>query len=211
MDKENMVIWDQVKKTDPNFTKAVEYGKRKFTAIDPTWQDKRCTEMWGPKGKGWGLRNLRWTRFDVTAMDRSDRSNPVPYQQTQVMLEADFFYPGGVIEQAADMPFRAGDDTIKKLITTVKSKALSGLGFSADVYMGKFDDEQYVAMVRTVGTNVSAFMDTALARIKDCKTLAALEASRGKTLAMRENGIIDDDAAERLFAAIAERAKELAN
>ena len=137
-----------------------------------------------------------------------------------MMLEAVFFYttdsavaPGNPSSVefpiAVDMKFRANDDCCKKLITSVRSKALSYLGFGADVFMGKFDDEQYVAMVRTVGKDVGAFAQTAMAKVQACKNIKGLEESQRKTREMLADGIIDEDTAARLLEAIERRWLEL--
>ena len=40
---------------------------------------------------------------------------------------------------------RVDDDCIKKVQTDALTKGLSKLGFNADVFMGRFDDNKYVA------------------------------------------------------------------
>jgi hypothetical protein len=49
---DNMWIWDQVERTNPEGTKPVSMGKRSFTAIDAQYQRKRATEVFGPFGLG---------------------------------------------------------------------------------------------------------------------------------------------------------------
>ena len=49
----NKHIWDQVKVTDPRFTKKVDFG-RGFTSIDPMYQIGKMTDIFGPVGHGWG-------------------------------------------------------------------------------------------------------------------------------------------------------------
>jgi len=44
----------------------------------------------------------------------------------------------------SDIPSKSDDDFAKKMETNTVSKALSKLGFSADVFLGKFDDNKYV-------------------------------------------------------------------
>lgn len=43
---------------------------------------------------------------------------------------------------------KTDDDFAKKLETDMITKALSRLGFNADVFMGKFDDNKYVAKMK---------------------------------------------------------------
>lgn len=73
----------------------------------------------------------------------------------KVYLEVWYIYKGkrGTIKQFGATTFLSRDaygtissdeDHAKKSITDATSKCLSLLGFSADVYMGKFDDHKYV-------------------------------------------------------------------
>ena len=41
------------------------------------------------------------------------------------------------------------DDCIKKVATDALTKGLSKLGFNADVFMGRFDDNKYVSTLET--------------------------------------------------------------
>jgi hypothetical protein len=67
---ENLKLWNQVSATDPAFTKKVSFG-RKFTAIDPTYQNLKATELWGPQGSTWGLRDLHFTTFESMASKKT--------------------------------------------------------------------------------------------------------------------------------------------
>ena len=51
-----MKIWKSVEKTNPKYTKEVNFG-RKFTTINAQYQMMTATEQFGPYGKGWGVRN----------------------------------------------------------------------------------------------------------------------------------------------------------
>ena len=54
--KDKKYIWDQVKKTDPRFTKKVNKGFGEITTIDPMSQIMKMTEVFGPVGIGWNYR-----------------------------------------------------------------------------------------------------------------------------------------------------------
>lgn len=126
-ENKNMELWNQVCVTDPSITKHV--GQRGgFTAIDAQSQIKRATELWGPYGGKWVV--------DACTYE---------FLGEDVMLQAIFHYPGGEFDIATDMKFKAGNDTCKKLLTDLTTKALSKLGFNSDVFEGKFDDNKYVA------------------------------------------------------------------
>jgi len=120
-------LWNQVCTTDPVALKKVELGRRKFSDIDITYSIKRATELWGPFGGNWGLRGQRITMLGDVGM----------------LMEAEFYYPYGAFPIAADLQYESRGETAKKLQTTCIGKALSRLGFHADVYEGRFDDSAY--------------------------------------------------------------------
>lgn len=148
----NMQIWKQVERSDPEFTKPVGFGGGfKFTAIDAQSQIKRATELFGPVGSGWGTRN---ERFEMLVVDPNDpHYNLLTYQ-------AQFWYVHGgkecTFEIAADIElfektkndWRRQSDAYKKVRTDSVTKALSWLGFNADIFMGKFDDSKYVKQLQ---------------------------------------------------------------
>ena len=135
MKNANMELWDSVCLTDPAQTKRVNQ-RGGFTAIGAQYQIREATKVWGPYGKAWGVRNCGYTEI---------RNGEV---LEEIALLADFFYPGGEFEIATDIAYKPGNDTRKKLLTDLTTKALSKLGFNADVFMGLFDDNKYVNEAR---------------------------------------------------------------
>jgi hypothetical protein len=135
-----MELWDKVCTTDKAFTKAVSFG-RKFTAIDPTYQLMEATKLWGPYGKEWMLDAVQTRCVHIQCNDKERTKNWV---ETVMVLDGTFVYPGGSFPIVVDAPWKPGDDTAKKLQTSAISKSLSKLGFNADVFLGKFDDSQYL-------------------------------------------------------------------
>jgi len=133
----HLELWNSVEKTDTKYTKKVNQ-RGGYTAISPQYQLKLATEQFGSYGCGFGLEEseLDFTVFDSTGV---------------VLHKAVFFYQnkGGkqsfVIHNAiqAKTNNRFDTDFAKKLETNTVSKALSKLGFNADVYMGEFDDLDY--------------------------------------------------------------------
>ena len=63
-DEKNFFIWDQVKNTNPKYTKAfTKFGGKELTTIDPMYQIQVMTGMFGPVGKGWTY-NVNYTYTD---------------------------------------------------------------------------------------------------------------------------------------------------
>ena len=70
----------------------------------------------------------------------------------ELAIEADFWfnYDGEHrhFPVSTEMAYKVGNDTRKKLMTDATTKALSFLGFNADVFMGRFDDSKYVEALK---------------------------------------------------------------
>ena len=154
----NMRIWDAVSKTDPKHTKPVAFGARRFTSIDAHWQVMRATETFGPIGEGWGYDvhysterlsdQVVLTVADVTIwwgpplMGIDGGSNKAPH-----VISRQQYGPIRGMSAVLDKG-RVDDDAGKKAMTDALTKGLSHLGFSADVFLGLFDDNKYVQKVK---------------------------------------------------------------
>ena len=129
MSANNMAIWNLVCKTDVNHTKAVSYGKRKFTAIDAMYQIETATAMFGPFGFDWGVRDETFNVIDEI-----------------ILYQAELYYPNkgkeGIIPLHSSIMFDK-DDSVKKVATDALTKGLSKIGFNADVFLGEFDGNKY--------------------------------------------------------------------
>ena len=130
---ENMKIWDAVSKTDPAHTKTVNQ-RGGFTAIGANYQIKMATEQFGPIGIGWGydcadpIFSGPFIIVPVTLWHSGDRANKF----------------GPILGCAEIAGKRPDHDAPKKATTDGVTKALSQLGFNADVFLGQFDDNKYV-------------------------------------------------------------------
>lgn len=171
--------FDKYRTPDPDQTKEVRYGKRHFTAIDPMYQLKLATEEWGAYGDTWGVRQL-----DYQIIDREGGS--------VATLNCMFYYPDGEFSMGVDMGFRANDDCFKKLLTSARSKSLSLLGFGADVYMGKFEDDAYVKMAEVKHGDTHEFFDKAADRINACNGEEEMKLIFMKIYKMKENSILPE-------------------
>lgn len=134
MTTDNLKLWKSVEKTDPNHTKKVNQ-RGGFTAIDAHYQVQQATEAFGAVGIGWGY-DCEYQFPDKTVVcllsfwhgDRANRFGPI--------AGCAKFNDG-----------RLDPDAPKKAMTDALTKALSHLGFNADVFLGKFDDNKYVQQV----------------------------------------------------------------
>lgn len=132
----NLDLWNKVCETNPNHTKQVNFG-RKITAIDPYRQVMNATAEFGPVGEGWGWR-VSETKF-------------LPTNEVAVLIEMwhgdcqNTFCQWGQNSLYIDKAETKKDtDCMKKATTDGITKCLSFLGFNADIFLGKFDDNKYV-------------------------------------------------------------------
>ncbi len=135
-DKNNLSIWEKVCETDPNNTKPVTLG-RSFTAIDPYSQIYEATKVFGPAGKDWGWESVRveyTPTNEVAILVRVWHGKPEQYIEQ-------WGQAGLYIDRAEK---KKDTDCFKKAQTDAITKCLSYLGFNADVFLGKFDDNKYV-------------------------------------------------------------------
>jgi hypothetical protein len=141
MENNNLELWNKVEKTNPKYTKKANVKGNNITAIAPQYQIKNVTEQFGSYGSTWGFKSLE---FDYTLVDSLGL----------VVLHAVFYYPNGEfpIKNAQNIfidnaKTKIDDNFAKKLETDTLTKAISKLGFNADIFMGLFDDVKYLAEV----------------------------------------------------------------
>ena len=160
-------IWDKNFNIDPKFTKNVRVqGKQPFTNIDTYYLLKVATEQFGSYGAGFGIDKMEWSEKEFK-------------DGTIIMtLDAEFFYISD--DKKSVFPIRNSlkyaystkngyykidEDVPKKLMTNTIAKALSYLGFGASVYMGLFEDVDYVDMVNADFTFISNDQRVELSRL----------------------------------------------
>jgi len=136
---ENRNIWDQMKETDPRFTKRVNKGFGEITTIDPQWQIMRMTEMFGPVGKGWNYK-VKYTYSDQLVFAEVS----VATTKIDIPNEWDYYGPICSVQKLFRKTGALDDEAPKKAMTDALTKAFSHLGLCSDIFMGKFDDSKYV-------------------------------------------------------------------
>ena len=128
-------IWAMVCTTDPAHTKHVPQ-RGGFTAIDAYSQIQEATKVFGPVGEGWG-----WT-------------SSLQFQDDSVIAKISLWYREGDVKSDPIEVYgcsiwtkggKTDTDAPKKAVTDGITKALSYLGFNADVFLGAFDGNKYTA------------------------------------------------------------------
>lgn len=133
--KSNMALWNQVCTTDISKTKP---GLSGLTSIAAYTQFERATELWGTFGNCWGIKDEKYLIIESVS---------------KCLYTATFFYPKYLGQDSGakiSFPTRADisiklHDFSKKAATAALTKALSMLGWNADIFKGQFDDADYKA------------------------------------------------------------------
>lgn len=158
---DHLKLWHTVEKTNPKYTKNAKVGGNAITSISPQFQIMNVTEQFGSYGSTWGFKDIQLDYSLVNTPFRREKKEGV-YPNTKVVgledavmglvvFKAIFFYPNGefpIINSISlftnnDMT-KIDDNFAKKIETDALTKAISKLGFNADIFMGKFDDVRYV-------------------------------------------------------------------
>jgi hypothetical protein len=152
----HMDIWDRVSTTDPDHTRPGSSGGRAFTSISGLYQIRRATELFGPIGIGWGYRIVRdeiidvrpiWQGETIVAQEKIHSVDiALWYLHPTSGLRGEVFSKGHTrFVYSTSYGIQVDADYGKKSVTDAIKKALSMLGFSADIYLGQYDDDEYVA------------------------------------------------------------------
>lgn len=157
MNDKNMQIWSQVEKTDTRYTKDAKVGGQQITSLNGTAMIMKATEVFGPAGFGFGWTVLE-ERFDKGAeifVGEGEKRASLGFElnhTVKIMFWAKLDGQRGEFEQYGCTPYlykskygtTTDGEAPKKSLTDAIKKSLSMLGFSADVFLGLFDDRDYV-------------------------------------------------------------------
>lgn len=155
---DHLHIWEQVERTDPRHTKSFQRsGGFSGTAINAVYLARQATQVFGPMGIGWGVEIVDETimqgapmlhdgavighelihklRINLWYLDNGQRGEVTHFGQTTFVGKNKY---GPYTDEEAP----------KKSLTDATSKALSLLGFAADVHLGLYDDNKYVSDLR---------------------------------------------------------------
>ena len=137
MNDKNLEVWNAVEKTDPKYTTKVTFG-RGFTSIDPMYQIMKATAALGPVGRGWAYTVEHSTLEAGGCLMAVADVSISPFDGTT-------YGPVRGLDFILNNKGKLDEDAPKKAMTDALTKALSHLGIGAHVFLGKFDDNRYVA------------------------------------------------------------------
>lgn len=141
---DNLKIWQTFADIDPQFTKPITGKAYKGTSPNPQYVIMCLTNLFGPVGQGFGWEVLsdgferlgdevlHWCRIRFWHTSRENWFEA--YGQTKAVLKT------------SNGP-RVDEDAPKKSLTDAIVKAASQLGIAANIFLGRWDDQKYVATV----------------------------------------------------------------
>ena len=154
----NLAIWERVQQTDPLYTKPFHRGGGfSGVSINATYNIKKATEVFGPMGIGWGI-EIGSEDFLEGAVIGDFNGEPVKSIVHRVLVKLWYIQDGqrGEVQHFGQTTFVGknkhgmftDEEASKKSLTDGTTKCLSMLGFGADIFMGLYDDVNYVEDVR---------------------------------------------------------------
>ncbi|NKX40986.1 exodeoxyribonuclease VIII [Rhodobacteraceae bacterium R_SAG2] len=144
MTDNNLRHWERFDDIDPKYTKAITGKAYKGTSPNPQYVIKCLTEIFGPVGEGFGWdvvaedftpmgdELLHWCRIKFWHTDRANTFDS--YGQTKAIMKT----RNGLMSD---------EDAPKKSLTDAVIKAASHIGVAANIFLGRWDDQKYVAEV----------------------------------------------------------------
>ncbi|WP_206678109.1 hypothetical protein [Martelella limonii] len=142
---DNKAIWNRFADINPKYTKPISGKAYKGTSPSPQHVIECLTELFGPVGQGFGWEViaegfqplgdevLHWCRIRFWHTSRDNTFEE--YGQTKALMKT----KSGLMSD---------EDAPKKSQTDAIVKAASHLGIAANIFLGRWDDQKYVADVR---------------------------------------------------------------
>lgn len=154
-EKNNLELWNKVKTPDPKYTKTFKRaGGFSGTATNTQYIIQLATEVWGKNGSGWGVSidNEDYVTGAPIIID----GNIVGNEIVHVVRGCVWYIEDGTKQETSQQFGQTtfvgknkygaftDEEAPKKSVTDMMLKCLSLLGFSADIFLGLYDDNKYV-------------------------------------------------------------------
>lgn len=148
---DNLKLWYSVSTTEKKYTKPAKKGQYNFTSITPISQFKEATKVFGIQGIGWGVKigSEEFTEKEIgkTSLLNYDAILYFTYEGDRGEIPIHATEKLCYQTQGANGYLKIDDEVRKKVVTNAKTKGLSELGFNADIFLGMFDDPNYVEYI----------------------------------------------------------------
>lgn len=136
MENKNLELWLKVENTPQEIIETIDAGDgKKLNTVAPINRIKKATEIFGMYGKNWGLKNIKHSEqkiFNNLILGTVDAIFFYTHNETKIEFEITNSIP--IVSIADDKKMKVNFTYRKAIETDTITKALSRLGFNADIY-----------------------------------------------------------------------------
>lgn len=151
---DNLAIWQKVETTDPKYTKPITGRGYNGTSTNATYLVKKATSVFGPCGIGWGVTVLNEGLLEGADGSKVHRVHiRLWYMLDGKRGEVEHFGQTDFCGKRKSGQWFTDEEAPKKSMTDAMLKALSMIGFAADIHLGQYDDNKYVATLKRDGVD----------------------------------------------------------
>ncbi|MDQ7733800.1 hypothetical protein QT231_13890 [Halomonas sp. SpR1] len=152
---DHLALWREVEKTPTTAVKEANVDGQQITTLDAMYVIEQATKLFGPMGIGWGYR-IEDERYDIGAPVLGTKGELIAHEQTHTIRLALWYRWHGehgevtqfghtrAVYRTGTGKWKTDGEAPKKSVTDAIKKCLSLLGFAADVYYGRFDNQDYI-------------------------------------------------------------------
>lgn len=149
-------LWNDVEETDVKYVKSFDRGSFKGTAVDAIYNVKRVSEKIGAVGYAWGW-EVKSERLDTFGMGEDQqvihtcvlrawfRQSDGSKEHVEHVGHTKAAYWTRARRPGEKPRYIVDEEFAKKSVTDALSKIMVSLGASADIWLGRFDGNKYVA------------------------------------------------------------------
>lgn len=136
MENNNLTLWEKVQDTPKEIIQKIKAEDgTELNNVSPIHRLKKATEIFGVYGKNWGLKNIKHSEqkiFNTLILGVVDAV--FFYTQNDVKIEFEITNSIAIVSVADDKKMKVNYTYRKAIETDTITKALSRLGFNADIY-----------------------------------------------------------------------------
>jgi hypothetical protein len=136
MENNNLTLWEKVQDTPTEIIQKIKAEDgTELNNVAPIHRLKKATEIFGTYGKNWGLKNIKHSEqkiFNNLILGTLDAI--FFYTQNDVKIEFEITNSIPIVSVSDDKKMKVNYTYRKAIETDTITKALSRLGFNADIY-----------------------------------------------------------------------------
>ena len=136
MENKNLTLWEKVQDTPTEIIQKIKAEDgTELNNVAPIHRLKKATEIFGTYGKNWGLKNIKHSEqkiFNTLILGTVDAI--FFYTHNDVKIEFEITNSIPIVSVSDDKKMKVNYTYRKAIETDTITKALSRLGFNADIY-----------------------------------------------------------------------------